>query len=50
MNLFWLIVLLLLLIWFLGGLAVPTAGSLLNILLVFVVCLIIYKLANGEKL
>ena len=49
MGLLEIILIVILVLWLVGGIALPAAGGLLNILLVLVIIYIIYKLAGGNK-
>lgn len=48
-NLLWLIIVILIIMWLLGGFVFPIGGSLIHILLVIAVILVIYRLATGRK-
>ncbi len=44
------IAVILLVLWAVGGIALPAVGGLINILLVLAVIIIVIKLARGEKI
>lgn len=48
-NLLWLIIVILIIMWLLGGFVFPIGGSLIHILLVIAVILVVYRLATGRK-
>ncbi len=48
MNLLWLIIIVLVILW-LGGFSLQIGGSLIHILLVIALILVIYRLATGRK-
>ena len=49
-NLLWLIIIVLVILWLLGGFAFQIGGNLIHILLVIALILVIYRLATGRKL
>ena len=48
MNLLWLIVIVLVILW-LGGFALNIGGNLIHILIVIALVLLIYRLATGKR-
>ena len=48
MNLLWLIVIVLVILW-LGGFALNIGGGLIHLLLVIALVIVIYRLATGKK-
>jgi hypothetical protein len=48
MNLLWLIVIVLVILW-LGGFALNIGGNLIHILIVIALVLLIYRLATGRR-
>lgn len=46
----WTLIIILVILWLLGFLFVPVAGSLIHILLVIAVIVLIYQLATGRPL
>lgn len=48
-NLIWLIVVILIVLWLVGGFALNIGGSLIHILLVIALILVVYRLATGRK-
>ena len=48
-NLIWLIVVILIVLWLVGGFALNIGGNLIHILLVLALILVIYRLATGRK-
>ena len=48
-NLLWLIIIILIVLWLLGGFAFHIGGSLIHILLVIALILLVYRLATGRK-
>ena len=49
MNLIWLIVIVLVILW-LAGFAMNVGGGIVHILLVIALILVVYRLATGKKL
>jgi hypothetical protein len=49
MDLFWTIVVILVILWLLGWVAIPSLGSLIHILLVIALVIIVYRLLTGRK-
>lgn len=45
----WTIVIILLVLWLLGFLVFPVAGSLIHLLLVIAVIVVVYRLITGRK-
>ena len=45
----WMLVAIVLILWLLGWLVVPTAGGLIHLLLVVAVIIIIYQLVTGRR-
>ena len=48
-DLFWTIVVILVVLWLVGFVAIPGLGSLIHILLVIAVIVVIYRLATGRN-
>jgi hypothetical protein len=48
-DLFWTIVVILVVLWLVGFVALPGIGSLIHILLVIAVIVVIYRLATGRN-
>lgn len=48
-NLLWLIIIVLLIAWLLGGFVFPVGGNLIHILIVIALILVVYRLATGRK-
>jgi hypothetical protein len=48
-NLLWLIIVILIVLWLVGGFALHIGGSLIHILLVIALILVIYRLATGRR-
>jgi hypothetical protein len=49
MDIFWTIVVILVILWLLGWVAIPSLGSLIHILLVIALVVIVYRLLTGRK-
>jgi hypothetical protein len=49
MDLFWALVVILVILWLLGWVAIPSLGSLIHILLVIALVVIVYRLLTGRK-
>ena len=49
MDLFWTLVVILVILWLLGWVAIPSLGSLIHILLVIALVVIVYRLLTGRK-
>jgi hypothetical protein len=49
MDTFWAIVVILVILWLLGWVAIPSLGSLIHILLVIALVVIVYRLLTGRK-
>ena len=49
MDIFWTIVVILVILWLLGWVAIPSLGSLIHILLVIALIVIVYRLLTGRK-
>jgi hypothetical protein len=45
----WMLVVIVLILWLLGWLVIPTAGSLIHLLLVVVLIILIYQLVTGRR-
>ena len=50
MDLFWTIVVVLVILWLVGFIAVPGLGSLIHILLVIALVVIVYRLVTGRNI
>jgi hypothetical protein len=48
-NLLWLIIVILIVLWLVGGFALHIGGNLIHILLVIALILVVYRLATGRK-
>src|SRR5688572_2138465 len=48
-NLLWLIIVILIVLWLVGGFALNIGGNLIHILLVIALILVVYRLATGRK-
>jgi hypothetical protein len=49
-NLLWLIIIILVIAWLVGGFALHIGGGLIHLLLVIALVLIVYRLATGRRL
>jgi hypothetical protein len=49
MDIFWTIVVVLVILWLVGFIAVPGLGSLIHILLVIALVVIVYRLVTGRN-
>jgi len=49
-NLLWLIIVILVILWLVGGFALHIGGNLIHILIVIALILVVYRLATGRKL
>lgn len=45
----WMLVVIVLILWLLGWLVVPTAGSLIHLLLVVALIILVYQLVTGRR-
>jgi hypothetical protein len=50
MDLFWTVVVILVILWAVGFFALPGVGELIHILLVLAVIVIVYRLLTGRKI
>jgi len=50
MDIFWTIVIVLVILWLVGFIAVPGLGSLIHILLVIALVVIVYRLVTGRNI
>jgi len=50
MDIFWTIVVILVILWLVGFIAVPGLGSLIHILLVIALVVIVYRLVTGRNI
>ena len=48
-NLLWVIIVVLVILWLLGYVALPIGGNLIHILLVIALILVVYRLATGRR-
>ncbi len=49
MDIFWIIIVIFVVVWFFGGLVLPATGTLLNILIVFAILWLVWKVYQHEK-
>jgi hypothetical protein len=45
----WMLVVIVLILWLLGWLVIPTAGSLIHLLLVVALIILVYQLVTGRR-
>ena len=49
MDIFWTIVIILVILWLVGFIALPGLGSLIHILLVIALIIVVYRLVTGRN-